>query len=93
MIWNRFPPVLPRRLINQRVIALWSLMSKFLSAVTLFLMFSPLFAATKEMEAANAPAPTVDVIWVIVFGVIFIGSIIGFFWYLWWNERKQKPKE
>jgi len=85
--------VLPRRLINQRVIALWSLMFKLLSAVTLFLMSSPLFAATKEMEAANAPAPTVDVIWVIVFGVIFIGSIIGFFWYLWWNERKQKPKE
>ena len=85
--------MLIRRLINQRVIALWSLMTKFLSAVTLFLMSSTLFAATKEMEAANAPAPTVDMIWVIVFIVIFIGSIVGFFWYLWWNERKQKPKE
>ena len=68
-------------------------MFRFLSAVMLFLMSGPLFAATKEMEAANAPAPTVDVIWVIVFGIIFIGSIVGFFWYLWWNERKQKPKE
>jgi hypothetical protein len=68
-------------------------MCKFLSAVTLILMSSRLFAASKEMEAANAPAPTVDVIWVIIFGIIFIGSIVGFFWYLWWNERKQKPKE
>ncbi|MGH8703658.1 MAG: hypothetical protein ACREVR_21100 [Burkholderiales bacterium] len=68
-------------------------MSKFLSAVTLFLMSSSLFAATKEMEAANAPAPTVDMIWVIVFIVIFIGSIVGFFWYLWWNERKGKTEK
>ena len=68
-------------------------MPKFLSAVTLFLMSGPLLAATKEMEAANAPAETVDVIWVIVFGVIFIGSIVGFFWYLWWNERKGKTEK
>lgn len=68
-------------------------MSRFLSAVTLFLMSSPLFAATKEMEAANAPAETVDTIWVIVFGVIFIGSIVGFFIYLWHTEKKRKPGE
>jgi hypothetical protein len=55
-------------------------------------MSSPLLAATKEMEAATAPAETVDVIWVIVFGVIFIGSIIGFFIYLWHNEKSDKPK-
>ena len=68
-------------------------MSKFLSAVTLFLMSSPLFAATKEMEAANAPVETVSMIWVVVFVVIFIGSIVGFFWYLWWNERKGKTEK
>jgi len=85
-----FLPVLPRRLINQRVIALWSLMSKFLSAVTLFLMSSSLFAAMKEMDAANAPAETVDVVWVIVFGVIFIGSIVGFFIYLWHTDKNGK---
>ena len=68
-------------------------MSRFLSAVTLFLMSSPLFAAAKEMDAANAPAETVSMIWVIVFLVIFIGSIVGFFWYLWWNERKGKTEK
>ncbi len=66
-------------------------MSKFLSAVTLFLMSSPLFAAAKEMEAATAPSETVDVVWVIVFGVIFIGSIVGFFAYLWHSEKNRKP--
>ena len=68
-------------------------MSRFLSAVTLFLMSSPLFAAAKEMEGANAPAETVGMIWVIIFVVIFIGSIVGFFWYLWWNERKGKTEK
>ena len=68
-------------------------MSNFLSAVTLFLISSPLFAAAKEMDAANAPAETVSMIWVIVFLVIFIGSIVGFFWYLWWNERKGKTEK
>lgn len=68
-------------------------MSKFLSAVTLFLMSSPLFAAAKEMEAATAPSETVDMIWVIAFGVIFLGSIIGFFIYLWHTERNRKPEK
>jgi hypothetical protein len=68
-------------------------MSKFLSAVTLFLMSSPLFAALREMDAANAPAETVDMVWVIVFGVIFIGSIIGFFIYLFHTDKSGKSKE
>jgi len=67
-------------------------MSKFLSAVTLFLMSSPLFAALKEMDP-NAPAETVDMIWVIVFGVIFIGSIVAFFIYLWYNDKNRKPEQ
>ena len=67
-------------------------MSRFLSAVALFLMSSPLFAALKEMDP-NAPAETVSVVWVIVFGVIFIGAIVGFFIYLWHTERNRKPEK
>ena len=62
-------------------------MSKLLSAVMLFLMFSPLFAATKEMEEAAAAGGTVDMIWVIVFGVIFIGAILGFVIYLFMSDK------
>ena len=66
-------------------------MSKFLSAVTLFLMSSPLFAAAKEMDAANAPVETVSTFWVVVFIVIFLGSIVGFFIYLWYTDKDRKP--
>ena len=68
-------------------------MSEFLSAITLFLMSSPLFAAAKEMEAPSAPVETVGVVWVIVFVVLFVGSIVGFFAYLWHSEKTRKPKE
>jgi heme/copper-type cytochrome/quinol oxidase subunit 2 len=66
---------------------------KLLSAVTLFLMSCWAFAATREMEGATAPADTVDVIYVVIFVVIFITSIIGFFVYLFLNEKKQKPDQ
>ena len=65
-------------------------MSKFLSAVKLFLMSSLLFAAPREPDAATAPPETVGVVWVIVFVVLFVGSIIGFFLYLWRIEKKRK---
>jgi hypothetical protein len=68
-------------------------MKKFLSAVSLFLMSCWALAATREMEGASAPVETVDVIYVVIFLVIFVGSIIGFFVYLWLSEKKQKPDQ
>jgi len=68
-------------------------MSKFLSAIALFLMSSSLLAAAKEMEAATAPAETVGMIWVILFVVLFLGSIIGFFVYLWHTEKNRKREK
>lgn len=68
-------------------------MSKTLSAAILFLISSPLYAAMNDMDAASAPAETVSMVWVVVFGILFVGMIVGFFVYLWWNERKQKPSE
>ena len=68
-------------------------MSKFLSAVMLFLISSPLFAAAKEMEAATAPSETVDIVWVIAFGVVFVGMIVAFFVYLWHTEKNRKPEQ
>ena len=65
-------------------------MSRFLSAVALFLMSGPLFAAMKEMDAANAPAETVSVVWVIVFVALFIVSCVGFFAYIWLKDGKSE---
>ena len=67
-------------------------MSKILSALTLFLLSLPLLAATKEMDAASAPAETVDMVWVIVFAVIFIGAIVGFFIYLFMTDKGKTPE-
>jgi hypothetical protein len=67
-------------------------MSKLLSAVTLFLMSMPVLAATREMDAASAPAETVDMVWVVVFAVIFIGGIVGFFIYLFATDKGKKPE-
>ena len=67
-------------------------MSKLLSAITLFLLSSPVLAATKEMEAATAAGETVDVVWVIVFAVIFIGAITGFFIYLFMTDKDKKAE-
>jgi heme/copper-type cytochrome/quinol oxidase subunit 2 len=68
-------------------------MKKFLSAVSLFLMSCWAFAATKEIEGATAPVETVDVIYVVIFVVIFVASIVGFFVYLYMNDKKQKPDQ
>ena len=67
-------------------------MSRLLTAVTLFLLSLPVLAATKEMDAASAPAETVDMVWVIVFAVIFIGAIVGFFIYLFMTDKGKKPE-
>lgn len=65
-------------------------MFRFLSAVALFLMSSPLFAAMKEMDAANAPAETVSVVWVVVFVVLFVVSCVGFFAFIWLKDDKNQ---
>jgi phosphotransferase system glucose/maltose/N-acetylglucosamine-specific IIC component len=65
-------------------------MQKVLSAIVLFLMSLPILAATKELEGANAPVETVDTIYVVIFGIIFVGGVIGFFVYLFWTDRDKK---
>ena len=62
-------------------------MQKFLSSAVFFLMSLPVLAATQEMDKANAPAETVDVVYVVIFGVIFVGMIVGFFVYLYMSDK------
>ena len=64
-------------------------MQKFLSSAVFFLMSLPVLAATME-EKANAPADTVDMVYVVIFAIIFIGSIVGFFIYLFMTDKKEK---
>jgi len=68
-------------------------MKKFLSSAVFFLMSLPVLAATQEMDKANAPADTVDTVYVVIFGVIFIGMIIGFFVYLFMSDKEANTDE
>ncbi len=67
-------------------------MQKLLSAAIGFLLSLPVFAA-KELDAASAPAETVDMVYVVIFGVIFLGSIVGFFIYLFMSDKGDKPEK
>lgn len=66
-------------------------MQKFLSTVVCFLMTLPVLAATEEVSKADAPVETVGTIYIVIFGVIFIGMIVGFFAYLMWGDKDKKP--
>ncbi len=64
-------------------------MSRYLSA-----LFSCLVAcaayAQEEAGSSIPPAEPVAIVWVIIFGILFMGMIVGFFVYLWWKERHRQ---
>ncbi len=64
-------------------------MSRFLSALLPCLLACSVYA---QDEGANSipPAETVSVVWVAIFGILFMGMIVGFFVYLWWKERHRQ---
>jgi heme/copper-type cytochrome/quinol oxidase subunit 2 len=63
-------------------------MSGYLSALVLFLVACSAWA--QDEGVGGPPAETVALIWVAVFGFIFVGMIVGFFLYVWWRERRSK---
>lgn len=69
-------------------------MRKILSTSILSLMTQlPLLALGQEREVPNAPVETVSMVYVVIFGAIFVGMIAGFFFYLFWNDRKQPEQK
>jgi multisubunit Na+/H+ antiporter MnhB subunit len=69
-------------------------MRKLIAGIVLFLSFASAFAQRALEEGANAvTSEPVDMIWVAVFGVIFVGMIVYFFWYLWRSEQRRKLGE
>ena len=66
-------------------------MNKLASAVLFFLLQLPLLVAAQEREVSNAPVETVSMVYVIAFGVIFVGMIAGFFVYLF--AKKEEPEQ
>jgi hypothetical protein len=66
-------------------------MSGYLSALVAFLLACSVYAQSEG--GGGPPAETVSLVWVVVFGVLFVGAIVAFFVYLWWNERKSKKDD
>jgi hypothetical protein len=62
-------------------------MFKSLISIVFWLMSSAAFGAAKEMDA-SAPVETVSMIYVVIFGIIFVGMIAGFFIYLFMTDKK-----
>jgi len=63
-------------------------MNQLQSAVALFLMSVPLFVAAQDK--VEVPVNTVNTVWVIVFCVIFVVSVAGFFAYIWLKDDKSE---
>lgn len=69
-------------------------MQKILSTLTTaMLLCLPMLAAAQEREAPSVPSETVSTVYVAVFGVIFVGMIIGFFIYLFVSDKKQGTEQ
>jgi len=65
-----------------------ALTSFVLSLVTLAPLWA--LAAVSDEGGANAPVETVSAGVIVLFGVLFIGAIVGFFVYMWWLSKKEK---
>jgi hypothetical protein len=66
-------------------------MSKSIYGFLIFLVSCLAYA--EEGSAADVPTPTVDPIFVALFGVVFFGGIAYFGWLVWRNEQKRKSEE
>jgi len=67
-------------------------MKKILSTVIFFLMSFPVLAAVSEMDAKSAPPETVSTVYVVLFGILFVGIVAGFFIYLWWSTKDKSDQ-
>jgi len=68
-------------------------MQKYLSSAVLFLLSLPAWAATGEMQGADAPVPTVSTVYVVLFCLGFVGMVAGFLWFLWWNDKRNNKSD
>ena len=62
-------------------------MLKPLIPIVFWLLSGAAYGAAKEIDA-TAPVETVSMVYVVLFGVIFVGMIVGFFIYLFMTDKK-----
>lgn len=62
-------------------------MTRILTALLPFLFASSAFA---QAAAAEPPVEKANMFTVVVFLLVFVASIVGYFVYLWWTNRKSQ---
>lgn len=65
-------------------------MTRFLSGISLFL--TSLLAYAIDAPAAT-PLPPTNPTAIIIFGIIFVGGIGGYAWFMWKSEKKRMQRE
>ena len=65
-------------------------MSRFVSAALSFLLVLSTSVFAQEAERSSAPVETVSMVYVVIFAVLFIGMIVGFFIYLFMTDKKSE---
>ena len=68
-------------------------MSRFVSAALAFLLALSTSVLAQESERSSAPVETVSMVYVVIFAVIFIGMIAGFFIYLFMTDKKSEDSK
>jgi hypothetical protein len=66
-------------------------MAKLLSELFLLLMVCSAYA---QSSGAEAPVEKASGLTVVIFLLVFIGSCVAYFAYIWWNAwKKRKPEK
>lgn len=63
------------------------------TSVAVISLLAAAAAFAQDEAASSAPPETVSIIYVALFGLVFIGMIVGFFVYLFWRERDVKAEK
>ncbi|HKU70120.1 MAG TPA: hypothetical protein VJQ51_04715 [Burkholderiales bacterium] len=70
------------------------MMMRVLAPALTFQLYSPLLSAAREQtEEQPLEVETVSVIYVVLFGIVFIGMIVGFFIRLFMNDKNAQTEE
>jgi CHASE2 domain-containing sensor protein len=54
--------------------------------------FLPLLIAFSAYAQTEAPTEKASPLIVVIFLVLFVGSCVGYFAYMWWNQRKSRQR-
>jgi len=85
LIGNNHRPRAGQRIINFKEVS----MRKMLTAISLLPVSCWAWAAGMEDAASAQPVEVVSGWYVALFLLLFFGMIVGFFAYLWWNEKRK----